>query len=65
MKLVYYLKIGNEIIKNINNENLNLFSSIILFLEEISDIGLYHIMDLLINMKNLISLNLCCIKFYY
>lgn len=30
MKLVYYLKIGNEIIKNINNENLNLFSSIIL-----------------------------------
>lgn len=65
MKLVYYLKIGNEIIKNINNENLNLFSSIILFLEEISDIGLYHIMDLLINMKNLISLNLCCIKLYY
>lgn len=65
MKLVYYLKIGNEIIKNINNENLNLFLSIILLLEKISDIGLYHIMDLLINMKNLISLNLCCIKLYY
>lgn len=34
MKLVYYLKIGNEIIKNINNENLNLFLSIILIIRK-------------------------------